>query len=457
MTSKIQSLYDTEAEAGLLGAILDGYEDSEELLHLAVSRGLRGESFYSETYATIFEQMLMLHRKGQPVDAGALLLAFRDSGEFDQVGGAEAFFELQERAFSSLSAREALQSILNYAGLRRTKRALRLHLEKIHEPGAKKGAILAELEMTIRDLAESVDEETDFVSMGEIAADRIESLQAKLNGEGVAVITAPTQLPLLNSKLANGGFSSGDLIVLAARPSVGKTAIAMNFVEQVSQQTDYHSLIFSLEMDAGKLGERTASGLSRVSAKAISDAALSKAQLESVNVAYRSMHDMRVSVVKSKRISILDIRSKALIFKAKVEREGQQLGLVLVDYLQLVQPIDRRMPREQQVAEISRELKLLAGELSVPILLLAQINRESEKTGREPRASDLRESGAIEQDADLVLLLHRLEEDRGLLADPTMEVVKLIIDKNRHGARGDFVMLDCHKPTMRFTQRSVGA
>ena len=448
----LQPLGDPGAEAGLIGAIIIGLDASTDLLVESISSGLCLDDLFVEKHRVLFKGALELHREGKEIDEGSLSMKLSETGELDAVDGIPGIMQVSDQAYAPMTAREALRQVLEKAKLRKLNRAARILREKLYEPGASSGDLIAGLETEVRKIAERSGPMSEFISMAEIARENEERLGARLAGESGDTVSIPTHLPSLNGILPSGGFAGGSLVVLAARPGDGKTALAMNFLEHAAKHSGYHSLLFSLEMEPAQLGDRTAAGLSSVSAKAISDGNLSGQQIDIVNQAYREMTGMKASVVKTKRLTVHDIRAKSLAFKSRLERRDEALGMVLIDYLQLIQPTDRKMPREQQVAEISRELKTLALELRVPIILLAQINRESEKTGREPRKSDLRESGAIEQDADVILLLHRCQERQNLLGDPTSRSVKLIIDKNRSGPDQRFVMLKFQKPTMRFTQ-----
>jgi replicative DNA helicase len=226
------------------------------------------------------------------------------------------------------------------------------------------------------------------------------------------------------------------MIVLAGRPSCGKTSLAMNFAEHAALPVRGHgvaTLVFSLEMSAAQLALRLLCSRSRVNMKLLRDGLLSKngeEQQELLKVA-DEFSKSPLFIDDSSSLSVMELRAKARRLHAR-----QPLGLIVVDYLQLISPTDGTVPREQQVAEASRGLKALAKELEVPVLVLAQLNRSAEKENRAPRLSDLRESGSIEQDADVVLMLNRPKEenDKFQVASGTME---LFISKNRNGEVGD--------------------
>ena len=237
------------------------------------------------------------------------------------------------------------------------------------------------------------------------------------------------------------GFHPGQMIVLAARPSVGKTSLAMNFAEHAVIPDGGHKpsgvLVFSLEMTAADLAMRLICSRARVDFKRIRDRVASQDQRE-IFQASKELETVPIWIDDASSSSILDLRAKARRIDTK-----HNLGLVVIDYLQLIRGTDPRTPREQQIAEISRGIKGMAKELNVPVVVLSQLNRESERENRDPRLSDLRESGSIEQDADVVMILHRpkkRDEDEGVQDAGTtgdVEHIKLIIAKQRNGPIGE--------------------
>ena len=238
------------------------------------------------------------------------------------------------------------------------------------------------------------------------------------------------------------GFHPGQMIVLAARPSVGKTSLAMNFAEHAiipnggRQPTGV--LVFSLEMTSADLAMRLICSRARVDMKRIRDRVVSSQDQREIAQAVKELEQAPLWIDDASSATILDLRAKARRIDTK-----HRLGLIVIDYLQLLRGSDPRAPREQQIAEISRGVKGMAKELDVPVVVLSQLNRESERESRDPRLSDLRESGSIEQDADVVMILHRPKKrdeddavpDTGIVGD--VDQIKLIIAKQRNGPIGD--------------------
>ena len=232
------------------------------------------------------------------------------------------------------------------------------------------------------------------------------------------------------------GFQRQEMVVLAARPSMGKTSLALNFAESAAlprRGTGVPVLVFSLEMGAAQLALRMLCARARVNMKLLRDGLLSKNGAEQQNLvqAADEFSKAPIFIDDSSHLTIMELRAKARRLSAR-----HPLGMIIVDYLQLIAPTDPQTPREQQVAEISRGLKGLAKELDVPVLVLSQLNRSAEKENRTPKLSDLRESGSIEQDADVVLMLARPKD-----ADEKFQVAadsaELIVAKQRNGPVGE--------------------
>ena len=247
------------------------------------------------------------------------------------------------------------------------------------------------------------------------------------------------------------GFHPGEMIVLAARPSVGKTSLAMNFAENAILPNGNREasavLVFSLEMTSAQLATRLICSRSRVDLKRIRDRVASKSDLSQVTQTSMELKDTPLWIDDASNSSILDIRAKARRLHTK-----HSLGLIVIDYLQLIRGADPRIPREQQIADISRGVKGMAKELDVPVVVLSQLNRDSERENRNPRLSDLRESGSIEQDADVVLMLHRPKKKEDEDFEPSshsgdVEHIKLIIAKQRNGPVGEIDLTFLRKYT----------
>jgi replicative DNA helicase len=235
------------------------------------------------------------------------------------------------------------------------------------------------------------------------------------------------------------GLHNGQMVVLAARPSMGKTSLGMNIAENVAMPKKGDSrgiLVFSLEMPSDQLAMRMLCGRAKVNMRRVRDRMVSKEQMRALSSATKELRGAPIWIDDSSSLNILQMRAKA----RRVKKQND-ISLVVVDYLQLISGTDARVPREQQISEISRGIKAMAKELDVPVLVLSQLNRASEKENRQPRISDLRESGSIEQDADVVFLLAaKQNSDDNPTVPQSARERDLIIAKQRNGPTGGVTM-----------------
>ena len=422
--------HSVEAEEQLLSAcLLDGGD--------VVARCLEGKiapaSFYVPANRVIYEQLLALYNTGKPIDLAVLAEELKTTRQLDEIGGYAYLTRISGRIPTTAGASYFIEKVRELALLREIIRAATGAVENCY--GYSGG---------IQEFVDKIEQD-----MFRVTQERV--------GDGARPMREPTNeaMTIINKMLMKKGELTGvstgykdidrylfglqksEMIVLAGRPSCGKTSLAMNFAEHAALPSrggpGVATLVFSLEMSASQLALRLLCSRSRVNMKLLRDGLLSKngeEQQELLRVA-DEFSKSPLFIDDSSSLSVMELRAKARRLHAR-----QPLGLIIVDYLQLVSPTDGTVPREQQVAEASRGLKALAKELHVPVLVLAQLNRSAEKENRAPRLSDLRESGSIEQDADVVLMLNRPKEenDKFQVASGTME---LFISKNRNGEVGD--------------------
>jgi replicative DNA helicase len=262
-------------------------------------------------------------------------------------------------------------------------------------------------------------------------------------------ITGTTGVPsgLTDLDSLTSGFQNGEMVIIAARPSVGKTAFALNMARYMSIEAKHAVLFVSLEMGRIELAERMLAAQANVDQNYLRKGSLSIENTTKIEAAGNKMRQAPLFVDDSPDTTMLKIAAKARALK-----QTKGLRAVFIDYLQLIQPEDRRAPRQEQVAQISRRIKLLARELSIPVIALAQINRNSEgREGGVPRISDLRESGSLEQDADTVMLLHRPER---LNPAERPGEIDVMVEKQRSGPTG-IVALQFIKSTSKFDNLDV--
>ena len=421
--------HSVEAEEQLLSAcLLDGGD--------VVARCLEGKiataSFYVPANRVIYEKLLQLYNDGKPIDLAVLAEELKTTRQLDEIGGYAYLTRISGRIPTTAGASYFIEKVRELALLREIIRAATGAVEDCY--GYSGG---------IQEFVDKVEQ-----SMFKVTQERV--------GDGAKPMREPTKeaMIVINKMLMKKGELTGvstgykdidrylfglqksEMIVLAGRPSCGKTSLAMNFAEHAAlpnRGKGVATLVFSLEMSAAQLALRLLCSRSRVNMKLLRDGLLSKNGEEQQEL-LRTADEFSKSplfIDDSSSLSVMELRAKARRLHAR-----EPLGLIVVDYLQLLSPTDGTVPREQQVAEASRGLKALAKELEVPVLVLAQLNRSSEKENRAPRLSDLRESGSIEQDADVVLMLNRPKEenDKFQVASGTME---LFISKNRNGEVGD--------------------
>lgn len=425
-----------EAEEGLLAAcLIDG---GREILTECIEAKIAPEFFFKTAHQEIYRALISLYETGDPIDEILLLEYLRKSGLEEEVGGISTIYAIQDRIETPAHARYFAKIVHEKYLLRRLIRTSREAIEACYEQQEDMSSFIEKIEQDIFDI--SRDRITDAAKpIRESLDEAVQDIHALLNGRDDAdgVLSGFRDLDGMTY-----GFHPGQMIVLAARPSVGKTSLAMNFTEHAiipdGGRKPSGVLVFSLEMTASQLAMRLICSRARVDMKRIRDRVISKQDTAEISNTVNELKQAPLWIDDASNSTILDLRAKARRLHTK-----NKLGLVVVDYLQLIRGTDNRVQREQQIADISRGMKGMAKELNIPVVVLSQLNRESEKENRDPRLSDLRESGSIEQDADVVFLLHRPKKrdddesvgEGGLPGD--VEHIKLIIAKQRNGPVGE--------------------
>jgi replicative DNA helicase len=388
------------------------------------------EDFYREAHGRIFKAMLDLYGKGEPVDLVTVTALLKERGHLEGVGGPVFLAGLSEQVGFAVNADY-------YANLVRDKAVLRRLLDCTQEIAS---ACLSPME----DVAEFLDAaerkvfqvaeakvRPGFAPLSALVDNEIATLEA-IWGRKDGALTGVTS-GFIDLDNYTAGFQASDLIILAARPSMGKTALALNiaFNAAYKSQPPVPVAFFSLEMSKEQLVRRLLSSVGQVDASQIRRAAfLTGQEWTRLQEAAGVLLDCPIFIDDTPAATVLDIRAKSRRLKA----DGK-LGLIVIDYLQLMQGRADAASREQQISEISRSLKALAKELAVPVMALSQLSREPEKRERKrPQLSDLRESGAIEQDADVVMFIYRDEVYRK--DSPDQGVAEVIIGKQRNGPIG---------------------
>ena len=421
--------HNLEAEKSVLGAVL---LDERHLYGLLVEEHLRPDHFYREQHGAVFAAMVELHNSDRKIDHLTVAEVLRERGKLDEIGGTEAIEELagwvpaaghareygrivrddaQKRALLTASY-EIQASVLGHEAPARelVERAERMMLEVAHDDRQKR----------IRAIADILHEETDKLH-------RLSVAKTSLTGtpSGFKDIDGMT-----------GGFQDGNLIVIAARPSMGKSALVANIAENAVLD-GYPVALFSLEMSESELAQRFVASQAKIKGEELRRGKVAEARWPKILEACQRLAQAPLFVDDSSDTGVLEVRAKSRRLHGQLENG---LGLIIVDYLQLMRHEGRVESRVEQVGQISRGLKGLARELNVPVIALSQLSRAVEQRGgdKKPILSDLRESGAIEQDADLVMFIYReeyydKESERPGEAD-------IIVAKHRNGPVGEVVL-----------------
>jgi replicative DNA helicase len=421
--------HNLEAEQSVLGAILLA---DTTLYGLVINEGLKPEHFYREQHATIYRAMLRLYEESREIDALTVTEELKQTGELEQVGGPAMVDALAGAAPAAGNVREYARIVQSNALLRRlltTTQQIQANVWN-HEAPARELVEWAE-----RDILEvgHDDRQKDFRSIGEVLHDEVDKLH-RLSLEHTALTGTPSGFKDLDE--ITGGFQAGNLIILAARPSMGKSALVTNIAENAALEHGKPVALFSLEMSEAELAQRFVASQARIRGEELRKGRVAENRWPKILEACQRLSDAPMYVDDSSDIGILELRAKA---RRLHQQNPGGLGLIIVDYLQLMRPDGRIESRVEQVGQMSRGLKILARELEVPVIALSQLSRAVEsRTDKKPILSDLRESGQIEQDADLVMFIYRDEYyDRESEREGEADI---IIAKHRNGALGDVIL-----------------
>ncbi len=418
-----------EAEEYLISCcLLDGHDVVSRCLEARI----RPESFYDPKHGIIYERLLDLYNRQAPIDVSVLAEELKTSRQLDQVGGYAFLTQVSSRIPTTAQAGYFIERVREQALLREIIRSATGAVEDCYGFSGGIDEFVDQIEQKIFSVTQNrVSESAKQMAPATKEAMNVITKMMMKKGELTGISSGYKDLDALL-----WGFQKTEMIILAARPSMGKTSLALNFAEAAALPKKGPAaavLIFSLEMGASQLALRMLCSRARVNMKLLRDGLLSKNGDEQNRLveAADEFSKSPIFIDDSSALSIMQLRAKARRIHSRTP-----LGFIMVDYLQLLSPTDPRVPREQQVAEASRGLKALAKELNVPVLVLSQLNRASEKDNRTPRLSDLRESGSIEQDADVVLMLARPRD-----ADEKFQVAadsaELIVAKQRNGPVGE--------------------
>ncbi|HET7839937.1 MAG TPA: replicative DNA helicase [Rectinemataceae bacterium] len=413
--------HNAEAEQACLGAVLLDPEAVPEVL-----RFLRPEDFYVNANREVFAGIISLYEKGQKADLITLTDEMRLLGSLEHAGGPGYVANLTSVTPSSANV-EYYAKIVQETSIRRN--LLKLSAEigaKAHEDSMESGMILDEAQAKIFEITQNR-QSVMYKSVKELLPETIKTIE-KLFKNKNAYTGIPSGLPDLDSMTS--GFQDSEFIVIGARPSVGKTALALSMAAHIAVKERISCAFFSLEMADMAIMQRLISSEARISSEKIRSGLIKPSDFNALMEAAGRIYEAPLYIMDMPNMKLLDLRTMA-----RRLRSERDVKIIFIDYLTLITHENSDLPRWEQIASISRSLKALARELRIPVVALSQLKREAE--GKQPTLADLRESGSIEQDADVILFLHR-DRETNKTRDERSPVVEteLIIAKQRNGPVG---------------------
>lgn len=416
---------DVLAEQSVLGAI---FIDESKLVF--VREYIDAKDFFKYAHQLIFQAMVALSERGDAIDATTLRNYLDAQGDLQNIGGISYLVEIINSVPTSANAEYYAKIVAEKSSLRKLIASLTETINQAYEGSDASDDLIARAEKSLIDIGEGTSR-SGFRKIDDILNINFESLE-KRSQQTSDITGIATGYPDLDRMTT--GLHEEELIILAARPAVGKTAFALNIAQNIGTKQDKTVAIFSLEMGAESLVDRMLAAEGVIESHSLRTGQLSDDDWQKVAMAQAQLARASIYIDDTPGIKITEIRARS----RKLAQETKNLGLILIDYLQLITG-NGRENRQQEVSEISRQLKILAKELKVPVIALSQLSRGVEqRQDKRPVLSDIRESGSIEQDADIVAFLYRDDyyergDEEGM--DPN-NIVEVIIEKNRSGARG---------------------
>ena len=453
---------DIEAEQGLLGSIL---LDPVRVLDICSTKGLVAEAFVDPTHRSIYAAITRLASKGQPVDGITVSNFLKGTGDLDAVGGLRALTELMERTPTSAHASYYAELVMEQYLRRCILGAVREVEANVYDASQSADYVLGMAEQTILGIGEGRTKSGSSVDWRTSVDETLSMLTRQLEHPG-ELSGIPTGFKALDNQLR--GLHRGEMIVLAARPSMGKTSLAMNIAECVARGRDIMGrplpsedgrvkkrtvLVFSLEMPQMQLTTRMLCGIAGVSAREVEKGQFVKKDvvLPLLKSAAKELQETPILCDDQGGLDVMELRARA-----RHAHKRNPVDLIVIDYLQLLSYREFAQQGQQvMVAKISGEIKAMAKELNVPVIVLSQLSRNPEQRGgdEKPKNSDLRDSGAIEQDADVILLLRRPSFMSSRVPEHDDRLLAIVdVSKNRNGATGE-VRLNFDGATTRFKDR----
>ena len=418
---------DIEAEQAVLGSMLTDKDAT-----IAAIEVLKEDDFYREDNKLIYRAILNLYNRAEPVDIITLKSELTSMGKFDAVGGLEYLADLPEKVPTTANVERYIKIVEEKAILRNLIKTANEIINLGYDPTEEVENIMDSAEKKIFDIMQSKNQK-GYSPIKDVLVDTFSQLEVLYN-QKQHITGVPTGFADLDYKTA--GLHGSDLILLAARPAMGKTAFALNIATNAAVRAKVPVAIFSLEMSKEQLVNRVLCGEAMVDSNKVRTGKLDEQDWAKLASALGPLSESEIYIDDTPGISVMEIRAKCR--KLKLEKN---IGLVVIDYLQLIQGSNKRGgSREQEISEISRSLKILAKEINVPVIALSQLSRAPEqRPDHRPMLSDLRESGAIEQDADIVMFLYR--DDYYNEDSDKKNIAEVILAKHRAGSTGTVELL----------------
>ena len=433
-----------KTEQCLLGSILLKPDVCDDVISVVSNR-----DFYDDAHRILFEQMCEMHNSGKKIDVSLLTERLKKEGVLEQVGGIAYLGKLAEAVPHAAHAVDYAQTISDHASRRELIDVGTHMLQQAYDSPRETRELVNEAEQKVFSIIDSR-HGTSIKPISEMLQTAMDRLDARMKGE-LNFSGVSTGFPDLDQMM--GGLHSSELIVLAARPGMGKTAFALNLAKHAAIDENAPVLFVSLEMSSTELIDRMLCSIAEINGHHLRNGTIANKQQQRLLEVISRISQAPFFVDDSPARTVLDVAAGARRIK---RQNNNRLGLLVIDYLQLLEPDNPRDPRQEQVARMTRRLKGLARELEVPILCLAQLNRQTEASkDNKPRLSHLRESGAIEQDADVVMFVHR-EEYFQTNAEERQQyegLAEIVIAKQRNGPTGSAELL-WQKSLMRFVSRA---
>ncbi len=432
--------YSLESEKAVLGHMLV----SRPFLQEAID-GLDESDFYSKNQnAIVFRALKNLHSKGNAVDTVALVNELKNLNLLDSVGGMDYIRSIADVTLSTADASYHLKTVIDYSIVRKLFVETDRLKSEYYSKGVKDiGAYLENYKNTVDNITKN-QATSDFFDLSQVVDNLNKKISLKYRSKEKNVLTGiDTGFKTINA-LTNG-WQKGSVNILAARPSVGKTALALNFAWQTAYFTKKTVVLFSLEMSVEQITERLLSSISAVPSRKFRSGDITDSDIIALTEAEDKINTVKFFIDDTSGIKVGDIRAKL----TKLRARDSNIGLVVIDYLGLINLANPRQSNKENIDEVMRNLKSIARDLEVPIILLSQLSRDNEKSKRKPVMSDLRDSGSIEQDADIVMLAHRdgYQQSKEVTQDSlrksdndsfsSSDIVHLNFAKNRLGPIGE--------------------